>query len=162
MSNIVAMLQQRARVVARTVTLRQARLLIAQMYGTLYMWYGVKLPLVIMLRFMGRNPPTIDFMMKAVPYMPFAGIACAFFGALTGAGAAWIVTGRAMRSRKPHSLRWATVGALGAALPVIPLVAHFPEAPLLVVDGFLMLLCGAGMGFAFHWVVQRDRAAHGP
>ena len=64
--------------------------------------------------------------------------------------------GVALRSRKQERLRWTNAGALGAAMPIVPLLAAVPEEPLLIVEAFLLLLFGAGMGFAFHWIVQRD------
>jgi hypothetical protein len=71
---------------------------------------------------------------------------------------AWIITGRAIRSQKRDRWRWASAGALGAEFPIVPWFAVVPEAPFLVVAGLLPLLLGAGMSFAFHWVVQRDQA----
>jgi hypothetical protein len=153
--------RQRLHVVAKTIKVRDARLLVTQIYGLLYFLYGVQVPVVLWVvvsSFIGTSPSAIDLMMTAVPYVIFAVIVCGLTGAFAGAGTAWIITGRALRSHNRDRLYWASAGALGAAVPAVPLVAAVPEDPLLVTAGFLLLLFGAGMGFAFHWIVERDRA----
>jgi hypothetical protein len=156
--------RQRLRVAAKTIKtikVRDARLLLTQIYGMLYFVYGMKVPvilLVVVLSLVGTSSPAVDSMMTAaIPYVIFAAIGCGLAGAVAGAGTAWIITGRAMRSRRQDRLRWASAGALGAALPVIPLLAVVPESPALIVAGFLLLLFGGGMGWGFHCIVQRDR-----
>ena len=152
----------RKRVQAITrIEMRDARLLLAQFYGSLYLLYGMKIPVVLWLvtaSFIGTGPAAVDFLTTVIPYLILAVFACGFAGAGAGAGVAWVITGRALRSRNPSRVRFALFGALAASVPVVPLLAVVPGAPSLVVTGFLVWLVGAGLGTAFHWIVQRDRA----
>jgi hypothetical protein len=148
-------------IAAKTIKVRDARLILTEIYGILYFMCAIKIPVVLLFvvtSFLGASPPAFDLISTALPYLIFAAVVCGFVGAIAGAGTAWIITGRAMRSSKQERLRWVSAGALAAALPVLPLVAITPDAPILIVGGFLWLLLGGGIGFAFHWVVQRDRA----
>src|SRR5579872_4680958 len=156
-------IRQWLRTVAITVKLRDARFLIAQVYGTLYLLYGLKIPLIWFIvahSIVGTSPLAIDFLVSGIPFLLPAAIVCMLISSIAGGGAAWYIMGRAMRTRRRSRLHWAIWGALGAGAPMLSLVAIAPSQRLPAVGAILilMLLFGAGLGAVFHWVVERDQA----
>jgi hypothetical protein len=157
--------RQQVKTVARTIKLRDARLLVVQLYGILYLLLGMKLPILLLfvtISSIGKSPTAADPISTAIPYLIFAMIVCALAGAIAGAGGAWTITGWGLRCRQPHRLQWAIWGALAATVPVLPGLAVVSKSAPVVVAGFLALLFGAGVGLAFHWVVERDRRDQNP
>ena len=153
--------RQRAHEMAKTIKLRDARFLIAQVYGMLYLLYGIKIPIILLLisqSIFGTGPAAFDRVTRAIPYLAWAAAVCVCVSGITGGITAWLVTGRAMRSRERHRLRWALWGALGAAMPFLPVAGVVPTKVMTLITGFVLLLFGGAIGAAFHWLVQRDQA----
>jgi len=152
--------RQNAIAVARKIKVREARLLLAQFYGTLYFLWGMKAPaLLILASPLGlTDSQKADFLLKVGLHAAIVGlILCGLGGAFAGAVATWIIAGRGIRARKRNRLQWAAWGAIGAAAPAVCVVAVVGANLLFVITGIVLLLFGAAQGAAFHWVVGREQ-----
>ncbi|MBI3862395.1 MAG: hypothetical protein HY290_10920 [Planctomycetia bacterium] len=154
--------RQRLRAVANSLTLRQVRFLIAELYGMFYLLFAIKVPVIFLIAthaIGGSSPTAVNLFGEAVRFLIPAAALCAIVGALFGGAVAWHVTGRALRSRRLSRVRCALCGALGTTLPMVSLVPAAPpqQLPIAAIALVVLWLFGAGLGLGFHWVVQRDR-----
>jgi hypothetical protein len=155
--------RQRLRAIAKTISVREVRVLVAEIYGIFYALYGFKIPFIVLLAvasILGPGPSSFDFTMAAVPYLLPAAFLSLAFGGLAGGGMAWFILGRAIQSRLRRRVHWAIWAALGMSAPaLLPLFVVGSSHTFSVVGIFLLVSAfGGAIGFGSHWVVQRDQS----
>lgn len=143
------------------LSLHQSRQIVAELYGALYLIFGMRFAVNAWFELPGRlmkAGPAFGPSMATAPIRVSAVFATSLCCALLAGGVAWWITGRTMRTARLSRARFVIWGTLAAAAPSLTLGLESREQlRVLLPTFFATVLCGGTLGLIWHQMLCRAR-----